>query len=186
MNSQERLMRAVINGDLSVIDDVLAENFNVHGNSAEALRAANMKLFEARSKSLEAESIVDMLKIKCAANQSPINNNINEDMPLYKLIHIMAEDMPLYKLIQIMSEDNEEAKKILSDIAKQKIRSLSKLRGYIIMLDKLDIRGADIVSAYEFCGSDMSRFFDVLDHESDKLISHLAECTREDEKGAAL
>ena len=117
-----------------------------------------MKLFEAKNAFTKAESIVWMLKIGCAANESILNEKNND------------EDMSLYKLIQSMADGNKDAKKILSEIAK----TSSKNDRYLLDMHRLGIKGNDIVSAYDFCGFNLLKLFDVLDYDTPSLISYLA------------
>jgi len=174
MNGKERLMNGVLKGNLSIVDDVLSEDFYSCDNNSEVLRAAKIKLYEARKVALEAESIVDVIEVGIAANESMANEELVD-----KGFSTVEESMSMYKLVNSMADGNEKAKKILADIL---IKSQEKNKSYIFDLNRMGIKGDDIVAVYDFSEKIISKLFYFLDYESDKLISYLAEFNSAGEK----
>lgn len=168
MDGKERLMDGVLKGKLSIVDEVLSEHFYSFDNRAEILRVAIIKLHEARKLSIEAESIVDILEVGAAAN---------EEIP-DKGFSTVENSISMFKMVDAMADGSEEARKILAGILTSQEGSMR----YIFDLDRMGIKGSDIVAVYDLSEKNMLKFFDLLDYESDRIISHLAKFNSTGEK----
>ena len=160
MNSKEKLMNGVLSGNLSVIDNILAEHFYSADIKVEVLRAAKIKFHEAKMKALEAESIIDLLEVGQAANDSMLNDDW--------VVNPAYESAAEKKLINSLADKNDAAAKILVEISKMNAR-------YLNDLDRLGARGDEIVELYKFSDKSLFNLFNFLDNGLATLIRHLAE-----------
>ena len=193
MNNQEMLMNAVIKGDISIVDDLMEENIDVSFDGNKALRAAKIKLFEAKNYLSTAESIVSLLEIGNAGNDRfDKKEYINEEMPIYKVVQNMAdgdeeakkilsdivkgkEDITLLKITEEIQKRVDSGEKTFSDIIQSHKYSLQKRVAYLFKMYSLGILGKDIVLAFKFSGNDIFKLFEILDNESEKLGSYLSD-----------